>query len=325
MSKIWPGDDTSDGLKRKYRGFWSDQRTVKVIYDFHNGLLSEEEAKKKLLVNDGDVKWYCKDYLRRGKFSELNQEKPSMLPNKAPNDFVSNLRGRSEKVTCQSKWTFSPVNAKCWATSSVRILLVGAEPNGDKNYYTGQCMGDWFRSARPANKYYNGRRFYTVSMLHLIGALGKTDHELLNQPLNSSLVDKWCTSQSSMNDKNLMRFVDLKATPGGAAVKSGESIDQYVLNHLEDVLDYFRGDEAYAAPTMVVLQGSYAQSTYRRIIEPHLTDLIERKTFKIVAIEHPSSTLASYSQVQRACVELSSYATYKLTNAWSANQGWYLC
>ena len=48
MSKIWPGNNTSDGLKRKYRGFWSDLRTVKVIYDFHNGVLSEEKAKKNI-------------------------------------------------------------------------------------------------------------------------------------------------------------------------------------------------------------------------------------------------------------------------------------
>lgn len=185
-------------------------------------------------------------------------------------------------MVSKMKWDFTPYDLQSWNKAKDRILFVAAEPNGDNPNSGKPDMGDWFRTAAPLNKYHSNTQFYTRCKIILEGAL--KDRNLLN-PFNN------------------FRFMDLKATQGGAA-SSEKELSEYVHSNSYEVLRYFNSvDEQFGlAPSSLIVLGNNAQNVFSKTVKPLL--LKNKVThLKYVYMPHPSAQIG-YASLEKASAEI---------------------
>ncbi len=192
-------------------------------------------------------------------------------------------------------WTFNPVNPEAWAQAQVRVLLLGAEPNGD-NPHGGQLdMGQWFATASQQNQYHHNQRFFLRSLAQLAGALNETGSLL--EP--GSLTPEQLPELQGL--QGCLRYADLKATPGGANAVAN-AVDAYVQQHLATILEFWLPrDGQPAAPTVTVLQGGTAQTVFCRQVLPVLREEMAPGSF--IGMPHPSEQ-RSYEILRKGVVEM---------------------
>ena len=132
-------------------------------------------------------------------------------------------------MNSRTEWRFTPYDLEKWNSSSSRVMMVATEPNGGNPNSGYPDMGDWFRTANSANKYHRNKLFHNRCKLMLSGTLGVTDDTVFDH----------------------FRFVDLKATEGGASSNERE-IRQYLLRNMSDVVRYFvsEAEDAYSSPIL---------------------------------------------------------------------------
>ncbi|MDP3010268.1 MAG: hypothetical protein Q8N30_14520 [Methylococcales bacterium] len=171
-----------------------------------------------------------------------------------------------------SKWKFTPCYLPEWNNSEERVLFVAAEPNGQNPHSGILDMGHWFKTAAPENKYYTNSQFYTRCKIILDGING---------------------NQKGFNN---FRFMDLKATQGGAEA-SQDIVLNYVKDNIIEVVKYFNStDQSFGlSPHIIVLLGNTAQSVFVKCIKPE----IKNTKIKWVGMPHPSHTVG-YEGLQYA-------------------------
>jgi hypothetical protein len=168
------------------------------------------------------------------------------------------------------KWTFNPVDKIAWSRAQVRVMLLGAEPNDDAKYTGPRDMGEWFSKATPVDSYSKNRRFYTNNVAQLCGAL---DLQHFTQPnsLNAREIDRLFRAGSVTQILKSLRYADLKATGGGASAET-DLVEEYVLNNLEEVLNFWDPSGSFLPPTHTVVQGGHAHRVFMKHIRPKLAE-----------------------------------------------------
>jgi hypothetical protein len=163
-----------------------------------------------------------------------------------------------------SKWKFTPYDLNKWNNSNERVLLVAAEPNGQNPHSGILDMGNWFETATPKNKYHANPQFYKRCKKILDGING---------------------GQKGFDN---FRFMDLKATQGGAEA-SPDDVLKYVKDNMIEVVKYFDStDQSFGlSPHIIVLLGNTAQSVFVKCIKPR----IKNTEIKWVGMPHPSHTV----------------------------------
>jgi len=179
------------------------------------------------------------------------------------------------------KWDFTPYDLESWNKAKDRILFVAAEPNGNNPNSGKPDMGDWFRTA-PQNKYHKNPQFYNRCKIILEGAL--KDRILLNPFKN-------------------FRFMDLKATQGGAA-SSEKELSDYVQSNSYEVLRYFSSvNEQFGfAPNSLIVLGNPAQNVFSKTVKPLLL-MNKVAHLKYVYMPHPSAQIG-YASLEKASSEI---------------------
>jgi hypothetical protein len=199
-------------------------------------------------------------------------------------------------------WTFTPFNLKVWNESNKRVLFVAAEPNGEKPN-GGADMGEWFRTANELNKWYNNKPFYRRCEIILEGIFGESSNENFNH----------------------FRFVDLKSDAGGAVAHKNEMLD-YLKDesNFNKVLQYFISNDPTLglAPNIIVILGGHAQDIFKNYIKPEL--VILSPEVRYVFMTHPSARTVSYEYLSKYSEEINErLVPITLTaNRLSGKSGW---
>jgi len=175
------------------------------------------------------------------------------------------------------KWKFTPYDQEKWNKSDSRILLVATEPNGNNPCCDKLDMGEWFRTANEENKYHTNKRFYNRCKLILDGII-------------------------EVDALKNFRFVDLKATPGGARSIKSEVFD-YIRNNKPEVEDYFISENG--RPHIVVLLGNDVYEIFSSTLR---NSLIEKNPeLKWIQMPHPSSPRVANDLLRTACGQINDY------------------
>ena len=203
------------------------------------------------------------------------------------------------------KWEFTPYDIQKWNKSDSRILLVATEPNGDNPNSGILDMGDWFRTANQANNYHSNKLFHNRCKMILNGILGTKVHSNFNH----------------------LRFMDLKATSGGAKSKKSEISDYIKLNSSE-IAQYFtsKNENIGLQPHIIVLLGNSAYELYSE----HLLNTVRKNnsTLKWIQMPHPSAQTVANDLLEVACSEINEHltSTDQKPNKWFCrgrlNYGW---
>jgi len=185
-------------------------------------------------------------------------------------------------MNSQTEWRFTPYDLEKWNSSTSRVIMVATEPNGGNPNSGYPDMGDWFRTANSANKYHRNKLFHNRCKLMLSGALGVSDNTVFDH----------------------LRFVDLKATEGGASSDKRE-IRQYLLRNISDVIRYFVSeDEKFGKyPHKIILLGNSAFMLFDQYVLPHLMER-PRKKQQWICMPHPSAQTVANDMLERACLEM---------------------
>ena len=180
-----------------------------------------------------------------------------------------------------AKWTFSPYNIDAWNSSNSRIMIVAPEPNGDNPNSGNLDMGDWFRTANHTNKFHKNKLFYNRCKMILDGIFENEDHENFNH----------------------FRFVDLKATSGGAQSNKQE-ISDYVSENLDEVMKFFisNNEEFGLHPHYIVLVGNITYDIFSKYIQPEL--IKNNSKISWVCMPHPSAQTVANEPLKNACYEI---------------------
>tara|TARA_B000000609_G_C24153450_1_gene338870 strand:+ start:303 stop:941 length:639 start_codon:yes stop_codon:yes gene_type:complete len=162
------------------------------------------------------------------------------------------------------KWTFSPYNELVYNKSKNRVMFVGAEPNGEKEFRDGKGrkikindMGEWFRKGVQSNG-----TFYKRTMIMLNGILPH---------INDS------------QRKDHMRFVDLKITAGGSKADENdvlEAVESYssIVNEFFNSINY---------PQYVVFTGGISHTIWKKIRLNKINGIQFNEKSKAVLMPHP--------------------------------------
>ena len=179
-----------------------------------------------------------------------------------------------------TKWTFSPYNLKTWNSSNSRVMIVATEPNGN-NPNSGLDMGDWFRTANHTNNFHKNRLFYNRCKIVLDGIFENED----------------------IANFNHFRFIDLKATSGGAQSNEQE-IKDYIHSNFDEVMKFFIStDKEFGLyPHVVILVGNSTYNIFSKYIQPELI----RNQSKIlwVCMPHPSAQTVANEPLKNASYEI---------------------
>ena len=187
-------------------------------------------------------------------------------------------------------WTFSHYDYEHWQSlvqdGDRRVLLIAAEPNGN-NPRGKKDMGDWFRTAVPANEFHSGQRFYVRNMGQLFGALNR-DTFSSEFSLNANRIHQLYRSEVLQNAMRHMRYADLKAIEGGGTAYT-DVIKTWVLKNVHRVLDFWFPMDGSLSPTHVVVQGGHAHTVYQEVV----LDILRDRGFDGVHIgmPHPSNSI----------------------------------
>jgi hypothetical protein len=180
-----------------------------------------------------------------------------------------------------AKWTFSPYNLKIWNSSNSRVMIVATEPNGNNPNSGNLDMGDWFRTANHTNNLHNNKLFHNRCKMILNGVFENEDDSNFNH----------------------FRFVDLKATSGGAQSNEQE-IKNYIDNHFDEVMKFFisKDEEFGLHPHVVVLVGNSTYNIFSKYIQP---ELIKNKSQIFwICMPHPSAQTVANEPLKNACYEI---------------------
>lgn len=202
-------------------------------------------------------------------------------------------------------WKFTPYNLQEWNKSGSRVLFVATEPNGDNPNGGIKDMGNWFRTANEKNKYHSNKLFHNRCRMILNGVL-KSDCE---------------------SNFNHFRFMDLKATAGGASSKKNE-IANYIKDNKQDIIKYFVSeDESFGLrPHLTVLLGNLAYELFSRHLRTEVQK--ENKELRWVQMPHPSAQTVHNDSLLEACGEINNHlwTIDKVPDKWfckgRANCGW---
>ena len=175
------------------------------------------------------------------------------------------------------KWTFSPYNEDVYKKSKNRVMFVGADPNA-KKIYKGKIikttdMGDWFR------KRYEGYRnkFYQRTVKMLAGVLQHIEDDGVGENRHIKRLEH-------------MRFIDLKATPGGPKAKTDE-VRNYLKtgDNAKKVSKYFNDPDTF--PKYVILLGNHVHTLFFEFRGSKDKDLIFHEKSLAVCMPHPSHSV----------------------------------
>jgi len=182
------------------------------------------------------------------------------------------------------EWNFTPFNLREWNDSKKRVLFVASEPNGNNPNSGTPDMGDWFRTASSSNKFHKNKKFHNRCKIILRGILNSTDEKEIFSHF---------------------RFMDLKATQGGAASSVNELIE-YVNLHLDEVLKYFlSSDEKFGiSPNIVIVLGNNTQHVFERTVKPLLVN--KKVAIEYVFMPHPSAQTVVNKHLEEASSEINS-------------------
>lgn len=180
------------------------------------------------------------------------------------------------------KWEFTPFNLKAWNKSDKRVMFVAAEPNGNNPNSGKPDMGEWFRTANSSNKFHNNKKFHNRCKIILRGILNSKDEKEI-----------FCH----------FRFIDLKATQGGASYTLNEVIE-YVNSNINEVLKYFlsENEEFGFAPNIIVVLGNNSQIVFERTARPILVS--KKVTMKYIYMPHPSAQTVVNEHLEKASSEI---------------------
>jgi len=178
------------------------------------------------------------------------------------------------------KWTFSPYNLETWNSSSSRIMIVATEPNGN-NPNSGLDMGDWFRTANYSNNFHKNKLFYNRCKILVDGIFENED----------------------IDNFNHFRFIDLKATSGGAQSCQRE-IKDYIDNHFNEILNLFIStDEKFGLyPHIIILVGNTTYNIFSKYIQPKLIQ--KRSKILWVCMPHPSAQTVANEPLRKASCQI---------------------
>ena len=198
------------------------------------------------------------------------------------------------------KWTFKPVDADRWSDTNPRVLLLGAEPNGDNDYEGPRDMGEWFRAATLENRYSRNRRFFTSNIAQLNGVLS-TEYFQHTHSLNTNMIDQLYKNGIISDMLSHLRYADLKAI-GGGAVAMTERVMEYVKDHLEEVLGFWNPMGSHRPPTHTVIQGAHAHQVFMDMIRPEL----QKRAWSgfYIGMPHPSAQTISYESLRSGAAEM---------------------
>lgn len=182
------------------------------------------------------------------------------------------------------KWDFTPYDLESWNKAKERILFVAAEPNGNNPNSGTPDMGEWFKTATPLNKYHSNKLFYNRCEIILEGALA---------------------GKHPGNHFKNFRFMDLKATQGGAA-SSVHEVSEYVRSNILEVMKYFTSkDERFGiAPTVLIILGNNAQQVFSDTVRPVLLKN-NVAHLQYIFMPHPSAQTIANDLLEKASHEIS--------------------
>jgi hypothetical protein len=160
-------------------------------------------------------------------------------------------------------------------------MFVATEPNGGNPNSGILDMGNWFRTASPSNNFHDNKLFHNRCNLILNGIIGSD-------------------SESNINN---FRFVDLKATSGGASSIKSDIIDYLKIN-LCEVLEYFVSDDKALGlkPHIIVLLGNSAYELFSKYLKSLV--LNGNRNLKWVQMPHPSAQTVANDLLKIACNEI---------------------
>jgi len=179
-------------------------------------------------------------------------------------------------------WTFRPPDDAYHAEHPLpRVLLLGAEPNGEVDGPADCDMGTWMRDAH-TNRFWNGggRKFFRAQLLHGViarAALGEKVEELDWYGAGS---DGQGRLASRLMER--LRVADLKAEAGDERADTVE-VERWMLDHVDAVRALFE-----PAPDVVVLQGGHVQKLVMRHWERVVPEGIRRDAL-VLGVPHPSA------------------------------------
>ena len=202
-------------------------------------------------------------------------------------------------MTSDIHWTFSPYNSDKYSKSQHRVMFVGAEPNGDKNFKLTD-MGQWFREKVEGNGTFYKR---TQIMLDSILPHIKSSEERLNH----------------------MRFVDLKVVAGDSQADLNE-VRSYMKEYNTEVNQFFNSLDY---PHYIVFTGGIAHKLWNELRLNEINGIKFNKNSKAVLMPHPKPRSGKNEDLKIACRELNINNTTNKFNPimfplwrWSLNGKW---
>ncbi|MCF8068300.1 MAG: uracil-DNA glycosylase family protein [Desulfobacterales bacterium] len=203
------------------------------------------------------------------------------------------------------EWKFTPYNLNGWNSSPSRVMLIATEPNGGNPHGDILDMGEWFRTATQSNNYHGNKMFYNRCRMILNGIIGN----------------------ESNSNFNHFRFIDLKATPGGASSNKIEITD-YLMNNMHKVMEYFvsTNENFGKSPHIVVLLGNSAYELFSKYLRASVIN--RNPNLQWVQMPHPSAQTVANNLLSIACTEIAEklVSIEKAANKWfcrgKLNSGW---
>lgn len=161
-------------------------------------------------------------------------------------------------------------------------MFVAAEPNGNNPNSGNPDMGEWFRTANVSNRFHDNKKFHNRCRIMLKGILNESDDERA-----------FCQ----------FRFMDLKATQGGASSTLKEIIN-YVNSNIHEVLRYFTSDdeEFGLAPHVIIVLGNNTQEVFEKTVRSELA--VRATTMGYVNMPHPSAQTVVNEHLKKASSEI---------------------
>jgi len=170
--------------------------------------------------------------------------------------------------------------------SSLRTLFVATEPNGGNPNSGVLDMGDWFRTANQSNNYHSNKRFHSQYRMILDGIL---------------------RTESGSNFSHF-RFMDLKATGGGAKSKESDIVN-YIESKALEIAQYFfsRNENFGLRPHAIVLLGNSAYDLF----SAQVFDTLRKYNpgLKWVQMRHPSARTVANDLLRSACTGINVHLT----------------
>jgi hypothetical protein len=185
-------------------------------------------------------------------------------------------------------WRFSPVDTRAWTRATHRVLVVGADPNGDNEAPDDHDMGTWFRDAA-TSRFFENPSFYHRTLAHVAGAMKER-----------TVAERWILGTAKEGDASLclphLRYADLKQTAGKSRA-AHRDVRAAAERDLAELLALWCPAKAQPpAPTITVVQGTVAQSVFARIVLPALR--AQNVTGSYVGVTHPSGRTSNDALVR---------------------------